>query len=149
MREILDTVDGKLARTTLTSSKFGDIFDHGIDLIHPPFWYWAWIEGLMPNFPYPREVLSVLVVVYVVQRLQEGYFIKRFGIEMHVWRRFDSFFREITARRDPNIAVLTIFLLYAILTSPDEAANIVGSAWDVVANGVRNIGQFFDSLIAR
>ena len=35
--------------------------------------------------------------------------------------------------------LLTIFLLYAILTSPTEAANIVGSAWDVVANGVTNI----------
>ncbi|MGN7247924.1 hypothetical protein [Janibacter anophelis] len=45
--------------------------------------------------------------------------------------------------------LLTIFLLYAILTSPDEAADIVGSAWDVIANGVGNIGQFFDSLIAR
>ena len=45
--------------------------------------------------------------------------------------------------------LVTIFLLYAILTSPDEGANIVGSAWDVVANGVRNIGRFFDSLIAR
>ncbi|WKV15929.1 hypothetical protein LP422_24180 [Janibacter limosus] len=45
--------------------------------------------------------------------------------------------------------LLTIFLLYAILTSPDEAANIVRSAWDVVANGVGNIGTFFDSLISR
>ena len=42
----LDTVDGKLARTTLTSSKWGDILDHGIDLIHPPFWYVAWALGL-------------------------------------------------------------------------------------------------------
>ena len=42
----LDTVDGKLARTTLTSSKWGDIFDHGIDLVHPPFWYVAWALGL-------------------------------------------------------------------------------------------------------
>ena len=35
----LDTVDGKLARVTLTSSKIGNVFDHGIDLIHPPFWW--------------------------------------------------------------------------------------------------------------
>lgn len=45
--------------------------------------------------------------------------------------------------------LLTIFLLYAILTSPSEAASIVGSAWEVIANGVRNIGRFFDSLISR
>jgi hypothetical protein len=42
---LLDTVDGKLARVTLTSSPMGNIFDHGIDLIHPPFWYWAWAVG--------------------------------------------------------------------------------------------------------
>ena len=45
--------------------------------------------------------------------------------------------------------LVTIFLLYAILTSPNEAANIVGSSWDVIANGVANIGRFFDSLISR
>src|SRR6185295_8094203 len=42
----LDTVDGKLARVTLTSSRIGNIFDHGIDLLHPPFWYVAWYFGL-------------------------------------------------------------------------------------------------------
>ena len=45
--------------------------------------------------------------------------------------------------------LLTIFLIYAILTSPDAAANIVGSAWDVVANGVKNVAIFFDSLLSR
>lgn len=43
--------------------------------------------------------------------------------------------------------LLVIFLLYAILTSPNEAAAIFGSAWGIVSNGVRNIAQFFDSLI--
>lgn len=43
--------------------------------------------------------------------------------------------------------LVVIFLLYAILTSPTEAASIFGSAWDVVTNGVRNIGEFFDSLL--
>ncbi|MGH6782611.1 MAG: CDP-alcohol phosphatidyltransferase family protein, partial [Sphingomonadaceae bacterium] len=39
---VLDTVDGKLARCTITSSWWGNVFDHGIDLVHPPFWWWAW-----------------------------------------------------------------------------------------------------------
>ena len=43
--------------------------------------------------------------------------------------------------------LLTIFLIYAILTSPGDAADIVGTAWDVIANGVRNIGRFFDELL--
>ncbi|RYD86826.1 MAG: CDP-alcohol phosphatidyltransferase family protein, partial [Sphingomonadales bacterium] len=32
---VLDTVDGKLARCTITSSYWGNIFDHGLDLVHP------------------------------------------------------------------------------------------------------------------
>ena len=43
--------------------------------------------------------------------------------------------------------LVVVFLLYAILTSPESAADIFGSAWDVVANGVGNIGTFFDSLL--
>jgi hypothetical protein len=44
--------------------------------------------------------------------------------------------------------LVVVFLLYAILTSPDEAAGIFGSAWDMLANGVRNIADFFDNLIS-
>lgn len=43
--------------------------------------------------------------------------------------------------------LLVIFLLYAILTSPASAADIVDSAWDIVRNGVRNIFEFFDALL--
>ena len=45
--------------------------------------------------------------------------------------------------------LLVIFLLYAILTSPAQAADIFGSAWEVVANGVQNVAAFFDNLIDR
>ena len=38
----LDTVDGKLARVTVTSTHFGYLFDHAIDLISPPIWYIVW-----------------------------------------------------------------------------------------------------------
>ena len=42
--------------------------------------------------------------------------------------------------------LVVIFLLYAIITSPNDAASIFSSAWDVVSNGVRNIAAFFDRL---
>ena len=45
--------------------------------------------------------------------------------------------------------LLFAFVIYAIITAPDSAANMVGSAWDVLATGVSNIGNFFDSLINR
>lgn len=43
--------------------------------------------------------------------------------------------------------LLTIFLLYAILTSPEEAAGIFDSTFDIIGTGIENIGSFFDQLI--
>jgi phosphatidylglycerophosphate synthase len=112
----LDTVDGKLARTTLTSSKWGDVFDHGLDLIHPPFWYWAWAAGLgAAGMALSTEifwiVLAAILGGYVLQRIMEGIAIKWLGLEIHIWRPLDTRFRQITARRNPNLVILTAFTL--------------------------------------
>jgi phosphatidylglycerophosphate synthase len=117
----LDTVDGKLARTTLTSSKWGDVFDHGIDLVHPPFWYAAWAVGLATwgiNWSSSLFwwVLAIILGGYVLQRLMEGAAIKWLGIEIHIWRPIDTLFRQVTARRNPNLLLLTLFTL---LQKPD------------------------------
>lgn len=112
----LDTVDGKLARVTLSSSKWGNIFDHGIDLLHPPFWYIAWGLGLdnaglaVPGWL--EGCLWMMFMTYVLGRLCEGYFMRRFGFHIHVWRRFDSLFRLIVARRNPNMIFLTLSLAF-------------------------------------
>lgn len=45
--------------------------------------------------------------------------------------------------------LIVIFLLYAILTSPNDAADIMRSAWQVIRNGVENIFHFFDALLRR
>ncbi|MFI2704531.1 hypothetical protein [Cellulosimicrobium composti] len=45
------------------------------------------------------------------------------------------------------IWVLVIFALYAIVTSPDRAADIVEGIWDVILGAFRSIGQFFSSLL--
>lgn len=116
MMTFLDTVDGKLARTTLTSSKWGNIFDHGIDLIHPPFWYMAWGFGLVHyGTALQDDILNSIIITmfasYIVGRLFEGYFIRRFGIHIHVWRKPDSFFRLICARRNPNMIILTLSMI--------------------------------------
>jgi phosphatidylglycerophosphate synthase len=108
---VLDTVDGKLARCTGASSKIGNILDHGLDLVHPPFWYWAWLHGLAafgrPLVPfYATMVLWAIIGGYVAQRLIEGEFIRRFKMHIHVWRPIDSKFRLVTARRNPNMIIL-------------------------------------------
>lgn len=123
----LDTVDGKLARVTLSSSRWGNVFDHSIDLIHPPFWWWAWIVGLSAAgfaLPHAGVVLGVIVAGYVLQRIEEGLFIACFGMDMHVWQRFDSRLRLITARRNPNLLILSLAWL---LGRPD--LGIIAVAW--------------------
>jgi phosphatidylglycerophosphate synthase len=112
----LDTVDGKLARTTLTSSKWGDVFDHGLDLMHPPFWYVAWGLGLTKTGHALDDstlwiVIAAIVGGYVLQRMMEGVAIKWLGLEIHIWRKIDTLFREITARRNPNLLILTFCTL--------------------------------------
>lgn len=109
----LDTVDGKLARTTLTSSKWGDVFDHGIDLVHPPFWYVAWALGLAAwGLAITDQAFWWVMVVifggYIIQRVMEGISIKWLGLEIHIWRPIDTFFRQITARRNPNLILLSL-----------------------------------------
>ena len=131
---VLDTVDGKLARCTGQSSKWGNVFDHGIDLIHPPFWYWAWAHGLdgygTPLEPvYATTLLWAIVGGYVLQRLIEGEFIRRFDMHIHVWRPIDSRFRLVTARRNPNMAILVVAML---LARPDVGLELV-ALWTILS----------------
>jgi len=104
----LDTVDGKLARVTLRSSRVGHVLDHGLDLVHPPFWYAAWGLALASGGPAWIEAATWIAVVgYVAGRLEEGIFLARFGFEIHSWRPLDSRFRLVTARRNPNLVLLS------------------------------------------
>jgi hypothetical protein len=53
--------------------------------------------------------MIAIVAGYVVQRLIEGAFIKRFAnMHIHVWEKIDSDFRLITARRNPNMIILFV-----------------------------------------
>ena len=107
----LDTVDGKLARVTVTSSRLGDVLDHGLDLIHPPLWYMAWGIGLstVSITTSGVEILIWLMFIgYIGGRLCEGVFQFFVGsFDIFIWRKFDSFNRLITARRNPNLILLT------------------------------------------
>ncbi|MBA3511951.1 MAG: CDP-alcohol phosphatidyltransferase family protein [Sphingomonas sp.] len=131
---VLDTVDGKLARCTGTSSEWGNLFDHGIDLVHPPFWWWAWLHGLeaygRPLEPiYETMLLWVIIGGYVAQRLIEGIFLRRHGMHIHVWRPIDSQFRLVTARRNPNMVILFAALLFG---RPDIGIELV-ALWTLVS----------------
>lgn len=140
---VLDTVDGKLARCTITSSKFGNLFDHGIDLVHPPFWWYFWGVGLstlglaLPPLIF-QIVMAAILAGYVLQRLIEGVFIRVFGIDIHTWRPFDSSFRLITARRNPNM----IILFLSLLLGRPELGLIGVAAWTVICLVVHAVRLF-------
>ena len=112
LMSFLDTVDGKLARVTLTSSKLGGALDHGLDLVHPPIWWAAWAYGLAADLHGVELLMWIIVGGYLAGRLLEGVFLAAFKFEIFVWRPFDAFFRTIIARRNPNLLLLTAGVLY-------------------------------------
>jgi len=147
---VLDTVDGKLARCTITSSRMGNLFDHGIDLVHPPFWWWAWAIGLghwglaLPP-PIFDAVFLATVGGYVFQRLIEGAFMIRNGrMHIHVWQPLDSRFRLISARRNPNMIILFVSLIFG---RPD--VGIIALAGWTVSSGLFHLLRLTQSEVQK
>ena len=126
----LDTVDGKLARTTMTYSAWGNVYDHGIDLIHPPFWYAAWFVGLGGHLVWHdlgswaatplAWALGAILIGYIVDRIIEGIFIAQHGFHIHMWRPFNSFLRIYTARRNPNTFIFMLGIILSLVV-PEAA----------------------------
>ena len=75
-------------------------------------------------------ILWAIIGGYVAQRLIEGRFMHRFGkMHIHVWRPIDSNFRLITARRNPNMVILVVALLFG---RPDLGIKLV-ALWTLVS----------------
>lgn len=132
----LDTVDGKLARVTIQSSKFGDLYDHGIDLFHPPFWYVYWglsLAGMQPVLGFDVYHLCwIVVIAYVAGRAIEGVFPFLGGPNVWTWRPFDAWFRLIVSRRNPCLIILTV----GALTGRPDWGFIGVVAWLVICAAV-------------
>ncbi|WP_186525980.1 hypothetical protein [Leekyejoonella antrihumi] len=47
------------------------------------------------------------------------------------------------------IWVVFAFIVYAIFTSPTRSADIVHSCWQILSDGVKNLGAFFNSILNR
>ncbi|HYC54178.1 MAG TPA: CDP-alcohol phosphatidyltransferase family protein [Candidatus Binatia bacterium] len=129
----LDTVDGKLARVTVTSTRFGHYLDHGTDLVHPPLWYAAWGAGVVGGIQHLEVLTPTLLWIlagYVAGRIAEGVFKHLVaGFSMFTWQPFDSYFRLVTGRRNPNLILLTASVMVG-----DPAAGLTAVAvWTVVS----------------
>lgn len=132
----LDTVDGKLARVTVQSSRFGHVLDHGMDLLHPPFWYVIWgvsLVGFSPPFGWDAYALPWWIFGgYAVGRIAEGLFQLLFTWGIFTWRPFDSYFRLVTARRNPNMILLTA----SVLIGRPDWGYLAVLVWTVLTSGV-------------
>ncbi len=135
----LDTVDGKLARVTVQSSRVGHLLDHGVDLIHPPFWYLLWgvsLVNFQPVLGLDMTMINGLIVGgYVGGRVIEGIFVRTLGCEVFSWRPFDAWFRLITARRNPALVLLSIGVIFA---RPDLALVAV-ALWTALSTAILSV----------
>jgi len=144
----LDTVDGKLARVTIKSSKFGHLFDHSIDLFHPPFWYIYWGMSLVDFEPVmgidQGQMYWLIIIAYIVGRLVEGVFPLLGSCSIFTWRPIDAWFRLVTARRNPNLILLTL----SILISRPDWGFIAVTFWTVFTSAILVLRLFY-ALVVR
>ena len=107
---VLDSVDGKLARLTFTDSKIGNVLDHGLDLVHPPFWYCAWAYGLSQGDVWSPVFLASLLMLalYVIDRLILKIYPTRFGRGLHTHAPMDGLVRTFISRRNINLPLFTV-----------------------------------------
>jgi phosphatidylglycerophosphate synthase len=148
MMTFLDTVDGKLARVTVQSSKFGHLYDHLIDLFHPPFWYVYWgmsLSGLEPVLGFGQDQMYWLIIIgYVAGRIVEGIFPLLGNCTIFTWKPFDAWFRLVTARRNPCLIILTAS---AVIGRPDWGFLAV-TFWTVLTT-ILMLVRLLQGLVAR
>ena len=144
----LDTVDGKLARVTIQSSKFGHLFDHAIDLFHPPFWYIFWgmslfeFQGVLGLDA--GQMYWVIIIAYIAGRIVEGLFPLLGSCSIFTWRPFDAWFRLVTARRNPCLILLTL----SLLAGKPEWGFVTVTVWSVFTSVIL-ILRLLQAIIAR
>ena len=148
----LDTVDGKLARVTMQSSKIGHAMDHGLDIIHPPAWYWCWAMGLQTQalviLGFDVSTVTLLwwmFAAYVGGRIFEGLFQLAFNdISIFCWKPIDSYHRLVTARRNPCMILFTAALIFA----DASLGFLLIVAWTVISTLLLGL-RFFYALFVR
>jgi phosphatidylglycerophosphate synthase len=113
LMSVLDSVDGKLARLTFTSSNLGNYLDHGLDVIHPPFWYlaWGWALGAGDPMSLPFRASIWMFGLYVADRICAPIFKRRTGRSIHGYTALDERMRTYISRRNVNLPIFMVAVL--------------------------------------
>lgn len=112
---LLDTVDGKLARTTLRTSVSGELLDHVSDTAYLLLWYvglgWSLSGGRLFDFSDPMaRTHAVLLTAFVADKILTGLYKRIFGFELHDYTRLDYVARIFIARRNPFLVGMSVGL---------------------------------------
>lgn len=127
---VLDGVDGKLARVTERCTRFGDRYEHILDVVWELTWYWAlgWMLSGGGNVVGPFVLSTVITLFYLLDKAATGMFKSRQGVELFDYEPVDRFFRRIGARRNTNVLLLLVGASAGML---EEAFTFV-AIWTVI-----------------
>lgn len=127
---VLDGVDGKLARVKLLASRFGDRLDHILDVLFEFSWYLGIGWGLSGGGPggTPMRLGVGLIAIMLGARAMSGVYKRISSKQIHDHRAFDRAFRLVAGRR--NIYVMTL-VVGQVLGRFSEAFTLC-FAWGVV-----------------
>ena len=108
MANLLDGVDGKLARITLRQSDGGDRLDHALDIAFEFTWYLAlgWSLSRTVSGVASLAVGVSILATMVACRVASGTYQRLSGWSIHDHRAFDRAFRLVAGRRNIYILVL-------------------------------------------
>ena len=143
---VLDSVDGKLARLTFTSSIQGDVLDHGTDVVHPPLWYFAWAWGLSGGVASSAVFQASLWMagLYVTDRVLETLFKScTGGRSVQDYTPLDARLRTFASRRNVNLAIFSLALPFGLGIEAFFA--VVGLQLATVVYHLVRVIQFWDA----
>lgn len=147
---VLDSVDGKLARLTFTDSAIGNVLDHGLDIVHPPFWYFGWAAGLLGGWSLVSwadplwQAAWVMLALYVLDRLILAIYRAKFKRGLHTHAPMDALVRTFISRRNINLPLFTV--AYAIGYAAEAFYVIV--AWQAATCAYHGLRTFWILAVA-
>lgn len=107
---VLDGVDGKLARVTLTTSRFGDRLDHTLDVAFEFAWYLSlgWGLSARTGETWPLWMAAGLVATMTGARAVSGAYRALAGRQIHDHTAFDRAVRLVAGRRNSYVVLLAL-----------------------------------------
>ena len=131
---LIETVADEAARRSGRLPRWASLVEQGLDVIHPPLWWWAWAEGLaVVDRPLERVfelmIVGAILFGHVALRVIERIFERRYAMPMRRWQHIDERFHLICAARQPDLAIVAVALL---LGRPDVGIELV-ALWTLLS----------------